>query len=239
MAILPKILRRYAKNSSRVYLEQFVQQAAQSLQPGQRMLDAGAGDGAYQRFFSHVTYESADFCQVDKAYAPMTYVCDLAAVPVESERYDLILLTQVLEHLPNPQLVLTEMLRLLKPNGTLWLSAPLFYEEHEVPFDFYRYTQFGFKQQLTQAGFQVEQTQWLEGYYGTLAYQADLAVRSLPLNPRFYGGGWAGIGGSFAALLLRPLLVVTSLLFSRLDLQYKYTAAGMCKNYALIARKIS
>ncbi|KPL85984.1 class I SAM-dependent methyltransferase [Herpetosiphon geysericola] len=237
MAILPKILRRYAKNSSRVYLEQFVQQAAQRMQPGQRMLDAGAGDAAYQRFFQHVTYESADFCQVDKAYATMTYVCDLAAVPVEDQRYDLILLTQVLEHLPEPQLVLKEMLRLLKPNGTLWLSAPLFYEEHEVPFDFYRYTQFGFQQQLTQAGFQVEQTQWLEGYYGTLAYQADLAVRSLRLNPRFYGGGWAGLGGSLAALLLRPILVATSLLFSRLDLHYKFTEAGMCKNYALIARK--
>jgi SAM-dependent methyltransferase len=106
------------------------------------VLDAGAGDSPYRERFAHVQYESADFERVPgKRYAASDYVCDLAAIPVEDHRYDLVLLSQVLEHLPEPGAVLAELRRVLKPGGTIWASAPLFYEEHEVPYDFFRYTQ--------------------------------------------------------------------------------------------------
>ena len=75
----------------------------------------------------------------------MDHVCDLSQIPVESGKYDLVLMTQVLEHLPEPAKVLRELYRVLKPGGTLWLSTPFYYEEHEVPYDFYRYSQYGLR----------------------------------------------------------------------------------------------
>jgi hypothetical protein len=85
----------FASNSSRDYLENFVREAANFLPKGSLILDAGSGQSPYKSLFSEHCYESADFCQVGE----ITYVCDLTAIPVENNKYDLILLTQVIEWL--------------------------------------------------------------------------------------------------------------------------------------------
>ena len=225
-------------NSSRKYLLDFARQAASSIPPGAAVLDAGAGKSPYKHLFVEARYESADFCQVDqKTYGDITYVCDLSHIPVPDGNYDLVLLTQVLEHVPEPRLVLQEINRVLKPGGVLWLSAPLYFEEHDIPFDFYRYTQYGLKHQLDTAGFNIERLTWLEGYYGTLSHQLINAYRALPLRPRDYGGGIGGIFASVAAFLLKPAFAFFSLFYAILDVRHKYTARGQCKNYTVVARK--
>ena len=233
--------RRLAKdklNSSRVHLEEFVKRAANSVAQSSRVLDAGAGSGLYSHLFDKMAYEAADFCKVDETYVHLTYECNLESIPVEDERYDLVLLTQVLEHLPDPLAVLKELHRVLRPGHRVWLSQPFYYEEHEQPYDFYRYTQFGLKYLLEGAGFKIEEIFWLEGYMGTLAYQFDLASRCLPIRPAHYGGRMAGVAAATLAILLRPWLSALSLLYARLDARHRYTGAGHCKNYCVIAQKV-
>jgi SAM-dependent methyltransferase len=222
-------------NSSRYYLDCFAKEAADSLPNGALVLDAGAGNCPYKYHFSHVRYESADFCQVDKEYGEITYVCDLTTIPVEDNRFDLILCSQALEHVPEPGKVLEELFRILKPGGSLWLTCPLFYEEHETPYDFYRYTQYGLKHLIERAGFLIIRIEWLEGYLGTLAYQLSLAAKALPIQPFQYGGGIFGVVSSVFALFLKPLFAILAVLFSRLDLRKKFISGGLCKNYAVVA----
>lgn len=236
--MIKSLLRRLRVRSSRQYLDKFIQQAGRAVPEGAFVLDAGAGDAPYRDYFTHTHYESADFCEVDKPYYDdITYVCDLRTVPVEDCRYDLILLTQVLEHCSEPKDVLHEMYRLLKPGATLWLSAPLFYEEHEIPFDFFRYTQFGFRYLLEQTGFTICKIDWLEGYYGTLAYQLELAARSLQTKPGAYGGGFAGGFSAILSIFIRPLFKLLAHYYSFLDNRVYWTQTGMCKNYAIVAQK--
>ena len=208
-------------NSSRVYLDAFARRAAASVQPGALVLDAGAGQGPYRKYFAHVGYEAADFEQVPgKDYSGNHYVCDLSSIPVDDSRYDLVLLSQVLEHLPRPDLVLAELHRVLKPGGRLWASAPLFYEEHERPYDFYRYTQFGLRRLFEQSGFKDLQIDWLEGYLGTVSYELEVAARALErsrLSP--------------ALRVMRGLSAVAA----RADLRYRITSVGHPKNYTVIA----
>ncbi|MBW4566643.1 MAG: class I SAM-dependent methyltransferase [Tolypothrix carrinoi HA7290-LM1] len=237
MLSVKKMLINSDFNSSRKFLHDFVSKAAASLPKGAFVLDAGAGSGLYKSLFYEANYESADFCQVDKEYDKVTYVCDLTKIPVEDNRYDMVVLTQVLEHIPEPKSVLCEIYRVLKPNGELWLSAPLFYEEHEIPYDFYRYTQFGFKYLLQSANFKVKEINWLEGYYGTLSYQLKTASKTLPKNPKHYGGGVLGLASSMLILLLKPVFSISSVLFYYWDLQNKYVSSGHCKNYAIVAVK--
>ena len=118
--------------------------AAESAPDGAVILDAGAGRAQYRHHFSRLRYEAADFAQLSKEYGDLTYICDLVNIPVDDGRFDLIFCSQNLEHVPEPKVVLREFYRVLKPGGMLWLSAPLFYDEHETPYDYYRYTQFGF-----------------------------------------------------------------------------------------------
>jgi SAM-dependent methyltransferase len=207
-----------APNSSRVYLERWVAEAARQGQGKNfRVLDAGSGVGPYRDLFDDVTYESADF----KPFPQLTYECDLASIPVEDGRFDLVLSTQTLEHLPDPLSVLREFERVVKPGGEVWLSAPLFFEEHGMPYDFYRFTRYGFEHLATEAGFVVREVAWLEGYYGTLAYQLRTAAGQL----------------SVAFLPLRAVFSLLARMFTSLDLRHKVTDRGMCKNYRCVLVK--
>jgi SAM-dependent methyltransferase len=208
-------------NSSRVHLDRFLRRAAASVPADSIVLDAGAGNAFYRDHFGHTQYETADFMRVDKPYAPdITYVCDLASIPVENDRFDLVVLTQVLEHLPEPVAVLREMRRVLRPGRCIWASCPLFYEEHEQPYDFYRYTQFALRRMFADAGFEDPEIEWLEGYLGTVGYELDVASRALP---RTLLVGKAALNGAAE-------------LCARRDVRHKRTDRGHPKNYTIVAR---
>jgi SAM-dependent methyltransferase len=224
-------------NSSRVRLRQETEKFAKSIPAGAMVLDAGAGDAPYKHFLGHARYESADFEKVDKEYAQSTYVCDLKSIPVENGRYDFVLFNQVMEHLPDPRLVLAELLRVMRPGGRLMYSAPLFYEQHEEPYDFYRYTSHGVRHLFEEAGFAIERLDWLEGYYSTVAYQMHKMAEHLPLRPSSIAP-W-GLG-----FLLWPVMVAMKvgavaacLFFHGLEIMKKYTGGGHPKNYVAIVAK--
>ena len=223
-----------AKNSSRYHLERLNEAFAKATPPGMRVLDAGAGTQPYRHLFAHLDYESADFGKVDKAYAPSDYICDLADIPVEDGRFDRIIFNQVLEHVPDPVKVLTELRRVLKPGGKILCSCPLFYEEHESPYDYFRYTQFAHRMMFEKAGFGIDELDWVEGYFGTLAYQFRRMARFLPpLPPR----GVPAIAWPLWLLIVPVKLGARPLgwAFDWLDRHYRYTERGYPKNYYVIA----
>jgi SAM-dependent methyltransferase len=232
------VIRRIIRfNASRVRLWEENAQFAQRVPAGARVLDAGAGEMPYKSLFAHAVYESADFLQVDKPYELPTYVCDLQAIPVEDGRFDFVVFNQVMEHLPEPGLVLRELYRVLKPGGEMIYSGPLFFEEHEQPFDFYRYTQFGLRYLFAQAGFVVVRLGWLEGYWGTAGYQLNRMGRYLPYRPHDLGGGVWGVLLAPFVLGLKGLFVGVGVLCQWLELRVKYTERGYPKNYVAIVRK--
>ena len=224
-------------NSSRTYLHRFLARAGQAVAPGERVLDAGAGRAPYRDLFAHAHYESADFVAMKgMKYAPPDYVCDLASIPVEDARFDHVILTQVLEHLPEPGDVLRELHRVLKPGGTLWLTAPFFYVVHERPYDFFRYTQFGLRHLLERAGFEVRELGWLEGYLATLGHQAWIAGKSLPTARASYGGGLEGLALALAARVAKAAAARASRSLAALDRRHKLVA-GMPKNFRVVATR--
>jgi SAM-dependent methyltransferase len=225
-------------NSSRGYLRDFLARAARAVEPGQLVLDAGAGRAQYRDLFAHARYETADFLAVPgKNYVTPEYVCDLTAIPVEDGRFDHVVCTQVLEHLPEPARALREFHRVLKPGGRLWLTAPFFYGEHERPYDFFRYTQYGLRHLLEGAGFTVVQLRWLEGYLGTLSYQARVLSRALPTDPAAWGGGLRGRARALVAWAARRLAGFAAGRLAELDRRHKFVRHGLPKNYAVVATR--
>jgi SAM-dependent methyltransferase len=224
-------------NSSRVWLEREISAFAQSVPNGSLVLDAGSGSQPYRHLFSSHNYESADFELMANEYGDTDYVCDLGAIPVEDCRYDAVLFSQVMEHLPRPAEALNELFRVLKPGGRLLFSAPLYYEEHGQPYDFYRYTQFGIRSLFSDAGFALTDLRWLEGYLGTLAYQLGLMTRALPTHPRDLGGGKLGITLSVFFVGFKPVARWLAARLHEADTRHRHTMSGHPKNYVAVAER--
>jgi SAM-dependent methyltransferase len=71
------------------------------------------------------------------------YYRDLAQIP--SEGYGVILCTGLLEHLPDPQRLIDEFHRILKPGGHVIISASAVFSFHECPDNFFHFTPYGFR----------------------------------------------------------------------------------------------
>ncbi len=235
---LKSIQRNWLKNSSREYLYGANEEFAKQVSSECFVLDAGAGEAPYRSLFDHANYETADFEMVDKDYAPSTYVCDLSEIPVEDARFDYIVFNQVMEHLPEPKSTLVELFRVLKPGGKIICTCPLFFEEHEQPYDFYRYTQFAHKHLFGSVGFEIEKIEWLEGYFGTVGYQFHCIYKYLPIRPSKYPIGTVTRYLAFPVMLgVKALAFFLAGFFYRMDLSFKFTGKGLPKNYAVVARK--
>jgi SAM-dependent methyltransferase len=235
--MMASVFKKLHFNPSRTRLEEFLTRCAASTPGGAVVLDAGAGEGFYKRLFAHTHYHATDFCKIEKAYGQINFISVVTALPVKDNHYDAIICTQVLEHLPEPQKAISEMYRVLKPGGRIFFSTPLFFQEHEVPFDFFRYTRYGLARLFESAGFCIEEIDWMEGYFATLGYQCRLAYKELPLKWDAYGKNFGGLLALPVILASKPLFYFLALFFNLLEGNAKYTQGGMCKNHCGIAVK--
>lgn len=79
-------------------------------------------------------------------YSHIDIVADAHQLPFRDESVDMILFKNVLEHVRNPLQVLSEIFRVLKKGGFLYMKAPFLQPYHAVPDDYQRYTVSGFKE---------------------------------------------------------------------------------------------
>lgn len=159
-------------------LRRFVREAAAQVPPDARVLDAGAGEGRFRRYFGHVRYVGVDFAagDADWDYSGLDAIADLVRLPFQDAVFDVAVCTQVLEHVSEPLQVLCEIRRALKPGGRLYLSAPQSWHQHQKPHDYYRYTSFGLRHLLERSGLYVESVQALGGYFWFLSFQLQNLV---------------------------------------------------------------
>ncbi len=160
------------QDTGRWYATRFVESVASDLQEGSSILDAGAGESVYKKYFSHCDYKAIDLAVGESRwnYENLDYVGVLHDMPIEDESFDAVLCTQVLEHLEWPRESVQEMYRVLKTGGKLYMTVPMSHPEHQTPYDFFRYTSYGLESICKHAGFkQIEITpfggQWVRWVY--------------------------------------------------------------------------
>lgn len=216
-------------------LRAFVRRAALSLPPGAVLVDIGAGQCQYKDLFRDTTYIGVDFGGGDHEwdYSRLDAVSDIHALPVRSGIADGVLCTQVLEHTYDPQKVICEMARILKIGGRAFISVPQGWGEHQVPHDYFRYTQYGIKVLLNRAGLKMVEVGKTTGLFGYLANRLTMVPKVL---------FWS-IKNPVLRILLLPVELLCYLLFVAfpaiflapldiLDHEKTYTL-----NYTIIADK--
>ncbi len=119
------------------------------------MYDLGCGEAPYREYFLQYVDKYVGVDWGGSLHNSKKEVCaDLnKALPIESEIADTVVSLSVLEHLCEPQVMLNESFRILRPKGNLVLQVPWQWWIHEAPYDFYRYTKFGLEYMLSKAGY--------------------------------------------------------------------------------------
>ena len=196
---------------NRSAIRKFIRKAAANTREGVFVLDAGAGEGNWRNLFAHAHYKTQDNCTgyEDWDYSHLDYNCDITSIPVDDSRFDVVLLTEVLEHLPEPLLALKELNRILRKGGCLYLTAPQGWEEHIPPHDYYRYTQYGLRYLLEKAGFRIEQIEKRGGYFKYIAFRMWHAIFMPFLNRETL---FKSVAGACIKIVLMFFLVPVSLI---------------------------
>jgi SAM-dependent methyltransferase len=119
------------------------------------LYDLGAGESPYKNFFLQYAQQ---YIAVDWAGSYHDTKADIAAdlnkpLPIESAVADTVVSLSVMVHLCEPQTMLNEAFRILKPGGSIVLQVPWQWWIHEAPYDFFRYTPYGLKYLFEKAGF--------------------------------------------------------------------------------------
>lgn len=166
----------------RWFVNNFVKQVAVEVPRGSLILDAGAGECVYKKHFSHCDYKAVDLAVGEQLwnYQNLDYIAPLDKLPIDNESFDAVLCTQVLEHLERPRESVQEFHRVLKKGGKLYLTAPMAHTEHQTPYDFFRYTSFGLRSILTEAGFKQFSIEPFGGMFTRWAYELPRALSVFP-----------------------------------------------------------
>lgn len=87
----------------------------------------------------------------------LDFSCDLTQNLIfKDEEFNTIILSDVLEHIPEPQRLWSEMARILSSDGTVIMNVPFFYSIHEHPHDYYRYTEYALRRFVDLSGLEIE-----------------------------------------------------------------------------------
>jgi SAM-dependent methyltransferase len=153
-----------------------------------RLLDLGCGKAPL--YAAYAPYVSDVVC-VD--WAPGDHVdvqADLTEpLPFGDGQFDTIILSDVLEHIPQPEELWREMTRVLAPRGTILMNVPFYYAVHAHPHDYYRYTTFALQRFVQLNGLELSHVTAIGGLVDIIA---DITGKSL--------SGLGPLGRSLAAL---------------------------------------
>lgn len=124
------------------------------------VLDFGCGSKPYQSLFINSTsYTGLDLLSAKNDYinseADVYY--DGTIIPFTDDKFDSLVSFEVIDDLMETNEIFREFHRVLKPNGVVLITSPFGWEEHDMPNDYARYTEFGIRHLLESHNFQIIQ----------------------------------------------------------------------------------
>lgn len=137
-----------------------------------RVIDVGCGTRPYRALMPKIT----GYVGVDRAGTGADVEADAHALPFDDDGFDAGVSFQVFEHVRDPGRCLRELARVVRPGGALVVTVPGVWPAHEVPHDYWRFTEFGLRALADDAGLHLDALTPLGGLWATLGQMANLEL---------------------------------------------------------------
>jgi SAM-dependent methyltransferase len=188
MAVSKKIGRALSAKLTRLTLDRFIERHATD----RRTLDIGAQNGPYA-----VHFPRRIALDIRRGIG-VQVVGDAQALGIRDASFDVVLCTEVLEHLPEPQRAIDEIYRVLVPGGELLLTTRFLFPIHDAPHDYFRFTKYGLRHLLRR--FEIAELEEETDAIGAIAVLLQrVGMQAQTLNWTPFRGIWL-----LAAQAVRP-----------------------------------
>jgi 2-polyprenyl-3-methyl-5-hydroxy-6-metoxy-1,4-benzoquinol methylase len=186
----------------------WIAEQLKSIPSGKRILDAGAGELQWKPYCGHLDYVSQDFCQYKGGgdgkglqcktwdVSKIDIVSDITDIPEVHGHFDVILCSEVLDHVPDPVEAINELDRVLTRGGTMILTESFCGLTNQAPYFFQTgLSEYWYKEHLKDYDVQI---QYNGNYYEWMAQEVHRLA------------SWRKISEMTKAMILRDLEIASS-----------------------------
>ncbi len=213
----------------RYFVDRFFLFHKETIRKAGKILDVGGKKVKKRGYFNAELITSrVEYLNLDKSTMPDIYA-SADSIPRNNCTYDLVICSELLEHVYDPKLVLSEIARVLKPGATALITVPFMYPFHADPSDFGRYAKPFWEKTLKDLEFSSIDIREQGTYFTTIAN--SIKVLHSQLTSR-----------SLRALLKPVVLAIT---YSCVALEMKFHQSKQLQSiitnfhlgYAIVARR--
>lgn len=208
---------------------------------GLSLLDVGAGNMPYKKYCTHLNYISQDFGEYDDSKdeeglqiekwssQKCDIISDILDIPVVSKSIDVILCSEVFEHIEDPIRALQEFARIIKKNGILLLTAPFCSLTHMAPYYYTNgFSKYWYKTHLQKSGFEILE---IVPYGNWFTYMAQEFERFSYVAQRY--------GKKLEPSINKQVVeIVRSLIMQGLESGGDKSSEILCHGYMIKARRV-
>jgi SAM-dependent methyltransferase len=195
------------------------------------LYDLGCGTRIYEEYF----LQFADtYIGVDWGASVHDLKADIAAdlnkpLPIDANSADTIICLSVLEHLCEPQILLNEAYRIMKPGGAIILQVPWQWWIHEAPYDFFRYTPYALKYMFEKAGFTQVEVEPTSGFFSMWFIKMNYFSLRFIKGPKIFRG--------IKKAIFLPFWYIGQKIAPTLDRKFDKNWAAEAQGYYVVAKK--
>lgn len=213
---LKAIKELFGVNTNEQARNKWLVETLSTIPKGLRILDAGAGELRNKPLCKHLEYISQDLCQYEGTgdlkglqtgvwdTSKIDIVSDISNIPAADASFDVILCSEVFEHLTDPLSALDEFSRLLKSGGKLILTAPFASLVHFAPYHYATgFSKYWYEHHLPLRGFQIKELSSNGDWFDLLKQE----LLRLPSAARQYGDWCWPLAYVFSAAGLIYLII--------------------------------
>jgi SAM-dependent methyltransferase len=155
------------------------------------------------------------------------YLCSADALTMKDKTFDIVLMTEVLEHLERPDVAISEASRVLKDDGKFICTMPFLYPIHADPYDFQRWTPEKIKLELSKAGLNVVTLESMGGFFAVVYDLLYFSLTNASKNNRALKN----------RIINKCFMPVIAGVFRWLDKLYVYKSKWITTGFYVVATK--